>query len=154
MSTEQLLKLFVELKQTTHYSKLFVNSVVVDKISDLLTERGISCNRCNICNTKVYDFTSDLIYCCPQISKSVIGAFDFEEEIIADKVLISYVRHSNKDNMECRKCALKNFCEFGCLDDNIIHRNQCRNYTMAAIRVILENINVFLDFLVSVEEID
>ena len=147
LSTEKLLRLFVKIKQLTNYTKLFVNSVVVDKISDLLTERGISCNRCNICNTKVYDFTNDLIYCCPQISQSVIGAFSFEEDIISDKALISYIRHSSKDNQECLECELRNFCEFGCLDDNNNHRDECQNYTIAAIQVILENLDLFLDFL-------
>ena len=137
----------MEIKQLTNYTKLFVNSVVVDKISDLLTERGVSCNRCNICSTKVYDFTNDLIYCCPQISRSVIGTFSFEEQIISDKALASYVRHSNKDNEECLKCELKNFCEFGCLDENDCHRGDCQNYTIAAIQIILENLDSFLDFL-------
>lgn len=121
--------------------------IVVDKISDLLTERGVSCKRCNICNTRVYDFTSDLIYCCPQISQSVIGAFSYENEIISDKALISYTGHSNKDNKECLKCELRNFCEFGCLDDNNSNREICQNYTISAIQVILENLDLFLDFL-------
>lgn len=147
LSTEKLLRLFVELKQLTNYKKLFVNSVVVDKITDLLTERGISCNRCNICNTKVYDFTNDLIYCCPQISQSVIGAFSFKDEIISDKALMFYIKHSNKENEECLECVLKNFCEFGCLDDNISHRGECQNYTISIIQIILENLDIFLDFL-------
>lgn len=147
LTIEELLRLFVKIKRLTNYKKLFVNSVVVDKISDLLTERGISCSRCNICNTKVYDFAHNLVYCCPQISQSVIGTFSFKEEAISSKELISYVKHSNKDNSECLKCKLRNFCEFGCLDDNNKHRAECQNYTIAAIRVILENLDVFLDFL-------
>ena len=48
---------------------------------------------------------------------------------------------------ECLECELKNFCEFGCLDDNNNHRDECQNYTIAAIQVILENLDLFLDFL-------
>lgn len=153
LPTETLLKLFVELKKTVHHANLFVNSVVANKISDLLTEREISCKRCNICNTKVYDFTNNLIYCCPQISTSIIGAFDSEKEIISEKALIPYVQHSSKYTVECQKCALRNFCEFGCLDDNTIYRDRCRDYTLDAIQIVLQNLDIFLDPLVFEDEI-
>ena len=50
------------------------------------------------------------------------------------------------------ECELKYFCEFGCIDDNNSHRGECQNYTIAAIQVILENLDLFLDFLAIDEE--
>lgn len=143
ISTVNLLEQYINTKKKTGYSPLYVNCAVLDKISDLLTGRGLSYNRCAVCNTRVYNFANDLIYCCPQISQSIIGSFNKTNEIISEKALSNFYTCTNKENLKCINCELRFLCDFGCIDDNTTYKCNCKENTLSAIQLILNNFDLF-----------
>ena len=145
LSTTDLLKLYIKIKQENDYPNLFLNSVVKEKVINLLTEKSLSCARCDIVTTRVYDFTNNTIYCCPQLEHSIIGSFNSQNEIILKEKTLHYSRVTMKESGPCSDCQLRCLCEYGCLDDNEEFKADCFENTLDAIKLIILNYMIFLN---------
>lgn len=72
------------------------------------------CRRCNIRHTRVYDFESQKIYCCPENANSVIGFFNTYFSFISAHKVKFYAKKPERKTAKCKDCNLQLYCEYGC----------------------------------------
>lgn len=143
--TSEFLELYAMQKKIYRIPNLLINSALVNKMRDLLINQLVSCRRCDICNTKIYNFQDNSIYCCPQKSDSIVGTFDFDNEFVDQNLTNCFSAATNKRDDMCKACELRYLCDFGCLDDNTALRADCKNHVIAAIKSFMNNAESFLE---------
>ena len=113
----KLLQKYVHLDSLYHLERCIINCKTARKLSALLSGNGVDKSRCDIENTYVADFENNILYCCPQNSKSLIGTVN-SSGIHIDKSGCSYLFSMNqKRNKPCSRCEYNHICGRGCFMD-------------------------------------
>ncbi len=145
----RLLKLFLDIKERYPTFRINVNSVVLAKIKNYITNQGISRSRCKAGKSLVLDFSTRQIYTCPQSTGTHVGFLDFSKISILEEELKDVFNYCNKLENKCSDCLYVNFCKFGCyIDRRDIFKN-CIKETTDEIQFILDNFDKFFELKLS-----
>lgn len=139
----ELIKLYVFLKIEYPEIEFFLNSILLKKLSLCFTNKGITPKRCGLANTKVFDFSTNIIHSCPQSVEFPIGAFNENLIEINQKFLKILENYNDKETENCSSCSFKNFCRFGCYLDKDLNYKNCKIKISEEIALILKNFDYF-----------
>lgn len=139
----ELIKLYIFLKTKYPNIDFFLNSIVLKKLILCFTNKGITSKRCGLANTKVFDFSTNIIHSCPQSIDFSIGTFNENSIDINQKFLKTLENYNNKETKNCSLCSFKNFCRFGCYLDKDLNYKNCKIKINEEIALILENFDYF-----------
>jgi uncharacterized protein len=139
----ELLTVYLSLCKEIELSNVIINSNILKKLTTYLTGEGRIKSRCPILKQKVYDFTSNKIYCCPQSVDTIVGEFNFDNQNIYCSELNNYNKISCKNNKECLECEVSDFCSYGCIIDE--KDVKCKQIVYQNIDLIINNFKYFFD---------
>lgn len=143
ISEPTLLSSFVKVRERFDCHNVAVNSVVLNRLSSILTNKGIVKNRCSVGDNLIFDFEKLQIYTCTANSKSIIGSFTDSEIKLYDKKIIKYKIQDNCN----KKCKYRNVCSHKCLYDmsnNLINSDfDCITNTAKSLEIIFDNFEIF-----------
>lgn len=121
--------------------KLSVNSIVLRKLGNYLTGKGLDISRCTAGESLVFDFTTNNIYPCPQSIEMNIGTFTSTDYSITHEKQQSIIGIRNKNKSLCSDCEYIHFCKYGCILDTSPYN--CKAETEIEIQYILNNFDRF-----------
>ncbi|WMM25227.1 4Fe-4S cluster-binding domain-containing protein [Tissierella sp. MB52-C2] len=121
-----------------------INSNMLRKIMDILSEEGISYNRCEVGDTWVLDFNTSRIYTCPEDEKLVIGEFNYTDSFMDIKKTEAIKDYNNKNNEKCNNCQYKYICSRGCFIADDLYIHDCQENTLNELKATLD----MLDYII------
>ncbi|MDO4594988.1 MAG: radical SAM protein [Tissierellia bacterium] len=141
ISELELVNLYIKIKDKFNNKNILVNSVVVNKLATYFEHNKIDIDRCNIRNIKVYDFSKEIIYRCPQNEYKTITNRFHRQKVYEDNKnnLMSNLRNGKL----CLKCIFQPFCNKGCLWEDKIKYPECKENLNIIITKILDKADYF-----------
>lgn len=141
----ELIKSYIDVKNKYPNFHITVNSIVLRKICNYISNKGLDRSRCMAGESLILDFMSNNIYACPQSMDTIIGSFDNERISIIKDYQEALINTRNKVSKKCSECEYVNFCKFGCAIDDLVEVDNCVEETHDEIQYILDNFNEFFE---------
>lgn len=137
LQQEQLIQLYIDLKQSYPNLDIHVNSRLIRNLYAMIQNEPIEIERCGLSNTVVADFSSGNVYACPHNEESKIGCISnnlqYEHNAIAE--LTSRTKYNRK---ECLLCEYAYLCSFGC-PFVVGDFDCCKDHMDASLKVFFKN---------------
>lgn len=137
LSSKELIFHYINYRNKYPKLNLELNNRTVNNLFLMFSGNGIYYNRCGLNRTIVCDFSSGIVYACPQNESSILGSIKDDKLIISQEKIKKEIMYTEYRGV-CESCKLSYLCSKGCPYDNI-KATKCEDELIENLTLIFDN---------------